>query len=135
MIITYAHISPTLLDNGMDIFEDWRSYFPVFNTGHQSPQQQGILSYTYSDIPSSDCSGFRVASSPILLYCEGCVSVYIEAMRQERKERGVNSGMEKEKMMKRNSIKEAVACYTFQTMSEHALQDKSTTNIWFQKPT
>ncbi len=49
------------------------------------------------------------------------MSVCKEAMRQERKERGVNSGMEKEKMMKRNSIKEAVACYTFQTISRNML--------------
>ncbi len=49
------------------------------------------------------------------------MSVCKEAMRQERKERGVNSGMEKEKMMKRNSIKEVVACYTFQTISRNML--------------
>ncbi len=49
------------------------------------------------------------------------MSVCKEAMRQERKEREMNSGTEREKMMKRNSIKEAVACYTFQTISRNML--------------
>lgn len=42
-------------------------------------------------------------------------------MRQEGTEREMNSGTEKEKRMKRSSIKEAVACYTFQTISRNML--------------